>query len=286
MKADPWKLLEDARAILEHAMACGKCDASVMDEMERVEGLLGEVLSSGEPTAAEVLRILGHELKSPITALSSLLRTVEEGYASDPAQALALVSRARVRADELVPLVNDVLELGSIASKPFVCYEDVDLVHLLEGVHHLLSPMMADGKVEFLLVLPPPPVVVAGVESRLRRVVHNLCVNGFKYNRPGGSVTLSLSVEESWAVVRVADTGVGIPEADLPHVFGLLYRGSQARRNPDGGLGLGLSLVKQIVEIHSGSIEASSVEGEGTEMTVRLPLPGAPPPVSPPSTSG
>ena len=98
-------------------------------------------------------------------------------------------------------------------------------------------------------------------------------------------MTLSLSVEESWAVVRVADTGVGIPEADLPHVFGLLYRGSQARRNPDGGLGLGLSLVKQIVEVHSGSIEASSVEGEGTEMTVRLPLPGAPPPVSPPSTS-
>lgn len=284
MKADPWKLLEDARAILEHAMACGKCDQSVMDEMERVEGLLNAVLSSEEPTAAEVLRILGHELASPIAALSSLLRTVEEGYTSDPVQSLDLVGRARRRAEELVPLVNDITELGSLASKPFICFNDVDLQLLMEGVHHLLFPMMVEGGVGFSLSVPSGPVVVAGVESHLRRVVHNLCVNGFKYNRPGGAVNLSLCVETPFAVIRVKDTGVGIPAVDLPHVFDLLYRGSQARRNPDGGLGLGLSLVRQIVEVHGGTIEASSVEGQGTEMTVRLPLAGAPPPGSAPST--
>ncbi len=284
MKADPWKLLEDARAILERTMACGRCDASVMDEMERVEGLLNDVLSSDEPTAAEVLRILGHELKSPITALSSLLRTVEEGYAADPVRALELVGRARRRADELVPLVNDILELGSLASHPFLCFVDVNLQVLLEGVHHLLFPMMVDGGIGFSLSVPSGPVIVAGVESHLRRVVQNLCVNAFKYNRPGGKVELKLAVDSGRAVITVADTGVGIPAEDLPHVFGLLYRGKQARRNPDGGLGLGLSLVQQMLEVHGGTISASSVEGEGTAMTVSLPLSGAPPPPSAPST--
>ena len=284
MKADPWKLLEDARTLLESALLDGQCGETVRDEIVRVKELLDGVLASDEPTAGEVLRILGHELKSPITALSTLLRTVEEGYAADPAQALSLVGRARRRADELVPLVNDILELGSLASHPFLCFAPVDLQAVVEGVHHLLFPMMVEGGIGFSLSAPPGQIPVSGVESHLRRIVQNLCVNAFKYNRTGGSVHLALAVEPGTAVVTVSDTGVGIPAEDLPHVFGLLFRGSQARRNPDGGLGLGLSLVKQMVEVHGGTIDASSVEGQGTVMTVRLPLAGAPPPASAPST--
>jgi two-component system phosphate regulon sensor histidine kinase PhoR len=284
MKADPWKLLEDARTLLERALADGQCGETVRSEIVRVKELLDGVLGSDEPTAGEVLRILGHELKSPITALSSLLRTVEEGYASDPVKALELVGRARRRADELVPLVNDILELGSLASHPFLCFVSVDLQVVVEGVHDLLFPMMVEGGVGFTLSVPSGPVLVSGVESHLRRVFQNLCVNAFKYNRTGGSVHMALFVDSGFAVVTVSDTGVGIPAEDLPHVFGLLYRGSQARRNPDGGLGLGLSLVQQIVEVHGGTIDVSSVEGQGTVMTVRLPLSGAPPPVSAPST--
>ncbi len=93
---------------------------------------------------------------------------------------------------------------------------------------------------------------VRGRESFLRRIVQNLCVNAFKYNKPGGSIELKARQDGSWVVITVSDTGVGIPEADLPHVFSFLYRGRQAKRNPDGGLGLGLSMVKQIVEVHGG----------------------------------
>jgi len=269
MKKDPWKLLEDAMAILEHTLECGRCNDVVGDEIVRVKGLLSDVLADEEPTASEVLRILGHELKSPISALSSLLRTVEEGYTSDPVVALDLVGRARRRADELVPLVNDILELGSLASDSSILDSEVDLRRVLVGVHHLLAPMMEEGGVEFSISVPSSPVLVSGTESYLRRVAQNLCVNAFKYNRPGGSVSLALSVEDGSAVVVVSDT-------DLPHVFGLLYRGKQARKNPDGGLGLGLSMVRQIVEAHRGGISVSSAEGEGTEMTVRLPLAGSP----------
>lgn len=284
MRKDPWKLLEDAMNILEHTLACGRCNDVVGDEIVRVKKLLSDVLSDEEPTASEVLRILGHELKGPMSALSSLLRTVEEGFASDPEQALALVGRARRRADELVPLVNDILDVGSLSTDSSVMSDAVDLRHVAVGVHHLLTPMMEEGNVRFTLSVPPSSVLVPGTESYLRRVVQNLCMNAFKYNRPGGAVALSLEVEEDQAVLRVSDSGVGIPEADLPHIFGLLYRGKQARRNPDGGLGLGLSLVRQIIEAHGGRISASSVEGEGTVMTVSLPLPGAPPPGSGAST--
>ncbi|MEA3266378.1 MAG: ATP-binding protein, partial [Candidatus Fermentibacteria bacterium] len=78
--------------------------------------------------------------------------------------------------------------------------------------------------------------------------------------------------EDSIIVVEVEDTGMGIPAEDLPHVFDFLFRGKQAKRNPDGGLGLGLSMVKQIIQVHGGSITAASEPDEGTVMTVRLPL--------------
>jgi two-component system sensor histidine kinase BaeS len=85
-------------------------------------------------------------------------------------------------------------------------------------------------------------------------------------------MSLRVFQEDSSVVVVVADTGVGIPASDLPHVFMFLYRGRQAKRNPDGGLGLGLSMVKQIVEVHGGRIAVESEEGKGTVVTVRLPL--------------
>jgi len=93
--------------------------------------------------------------------------------------------------------------------------------------------------VGFSLSVPSGKVPVAGVESHLRRVFQNLCVNAFKYNRPGGSVHMALAVDTGFAVVTVSDTGVGIPAEDLPHGFGLLFRGSRPAATPTGGWGSG-----------------------------------------------
>jgi two-component system, OmpR family, phosphate regulon sensor histidine kinase PhoR len=275
MKREPWELVRQAREVLGRAGADCSCDRGMMEELVRITGELDDALSGDEPTAAEVMRILGHELKSPVAAIVSLLSAVEVGHVKNPGNTLKMVARARKRAEELLPLVTDVMELGSLsAADPSSFDESVSMLSVCMGVHDLLELMFQEKGISFELSVPPdsPYLAVRGRESFLRRVVQNLCVNAFKYNRPGGSITLRLFQEDPFVVVQVSDTGVGIPEADLPHVFSFLYRGRQAKRNPDGGLGLGLSMVKQIVEVHGGTISAESTEGEGTVMTVRLPL--------------
>lgn len=275
MKHEPWELVERTREILREAGGRCVCDPGIMVELRKVTDELDAALGSDEPTAGEVLRILGHELKSPIAAIVTLLHAVEIGYVKNPENSLKMVARARKRAEELVPLVNDVMELGDLSGTDISRLTDrVSMLEICRSVHELMELMFKEKGICFEFSYPDdePFLPVIGRESFLRRVVQNLCVNAFKYNRTGGCIYLRVFQEESQVVVEVKDTGLGIPAEDLPHVFSFLYRGKQAKRNPDGGLGLGLSMVKQIVEVHGGTIDASSKEGKGTIMTVRLPL--------------
>lgn len=271
MRDDPWELLKKARDRLVDAEArCG----SDLPDIEVVRALIDDILDSDEPTPADILRILGHEIRSPLSAMVALLASVSDGYLdTEPVRAREMVEKARLRAEELLPLVDDIMDLGTLASKLYeVQSGKVDLAALCNGVIHLWEPLITQKGRTLTGSIPPGPVAVMGSPSFLRRVVTNLVMNAFKYNNPGGRIELELLRDDSEAVIRVRDCGVGIPPEDLPHIFSFLYRGRQARRNPDGGLGLGLSLVRQIVERHGGTISAESAEGEGTVMTVRLPL--------------
>ena len=150
--------------------------------------------------------------------------------------------------------------------------EKVDLAALCSGIIHLWEPLVTQKGRKLTGTIPSEPVTVMGSPGFLRRVVTNLVMNAFKYGSEGGRIDLDVAERDGMAIITVADDGIGIPPEDLPHIFDFLYRGRQARRNPDGGLGLGLSLVRQIVERHGGTITAGSEEGKGTTMTVRLPL--------------
>ncbi len=271
MLKDPWELLKKARDRLVDAEA--RCGADLPD-IEVVRGLIDAILESDEPTPAEILRILGHELKGPLAAMVALLSSVSDGYLdSDPVRAREMVDRARRRAEELLPLVDDIMDLGSLAAGgESIPRTMVDLATLCSGVLHLWRPFFEQKGMRLTGDIAEGPLVVRGYQTFLRRVVTNLVMNAFKYNRPGGEVTMELTREGAEAELRVSDTGVGIPAEDLPHIFSFLYRGRQARRNPDGGLGLGLSLVRKIVEAHDGSITAESEFDRGTTMIVRLPL--------------
>jgi signal transduction histidine kinase len=270
MRSDPWDLLKQAYEKLGEAHDC--CGPAAPGIAE-VRDLIGEVLSSDEPTTADVLRILSHELKGPVAAMVALLASVSDGYLqNEPVRAQEMVERARKRAEELLPLIDDILELSTLAAGEGYPRELVDLSQVCDSVAHLWTPLMASKGITLEHDMPLSPVVVSGSASFLRRVATNLTMNAFKYNRPGGRVTIRLSSVADGAVLEVSDTGVGIPPDDLPHIFSFLYRGRQARRNPDGGLGLGLSLVKKIVESHGGEIEARSRIDEGTTMIVTLPL--------------
>jgi len=268
MRREPWELLKQAYDKLEEAESCPGVDG-----IAEVRELIRRTLESDEPTAGEVMRILGHELKAPVSAMVTLLASVEDGYLEhDPERARDMVSRAKSRAEELLPLIDDIMDLGNLSSGEEIPENCVDLSEVTSGVLHLLEPMVSEGGVELTADLPEEDVPVGGAETFLRRVVNNLVMNAYKYNRTRGIVNVSLDSDEAQATLVVEDTGVGISEDDMPHIFSFLYRGRQARRNPGGGMGLGLSMVKQIVELHGGEITAESTEGRGTRMTVRLPV--------------
>ncbi|MCK5133046.1 MAG: HAMP domain-containing histidine kinase [Candidatus Sabulitectum sp.] len=275
MKHEPWELVKKVQRILQQAGQECVCDAGMMGELTKITDELEYALSGNEPTAGEVLRILGHELKSPIAAIVSLLHAVEIGYVKNPENSMRMIGRARKRAEELLPLVTDIMVLGNLTGADASHLDErVSMLAICRSVHELMELMFKEKGISFEFSYPEdePFLAVRGRETFLRRVIQNLCVNAFKYNRAGGCIYLRVFAEDSTVVVEVEDTGMGIPAEDLPHVFAFLFRGSQAKRNPDGGLGLGLSMVKQIVEVHGGTITAESEEGKGTIMTVRLPI--------------
>ena len=134
-----------------------------------------------------------------------------------------------------------------------------------------LTPLARENGIELDCTVKEP-LEVNGDALKLQQVVYNIIDNAIKYTPRGGEVHCSLSRAGRKAVIKVSDTGVGIPEADLPHIFDRFYRVDKARSRETGGTGLGLSIVKQFVLLHGGTIEAASTAGKGTTFTIELPL--------------
>jgi signal transduction histidine kinase len=147
--------------------------------------------------------------------------------------------------------------------------EPVPLRALLAEAVELYEDV-ADAKHVTVTLEPGEEVVVSGARDRLRQVFANLLDNAIKYSRDGGAVGVSIGREDAFAVVRVTDTGIGIPAADLPRIWERLYRADPSRT--ERGLGLGLSLVKAYVQAHGGTVEARSEIEQGSTFTVRLPV--------------
>ena len=174
--------------------------------------------------------------------------------------------------DRLSRIVSDLLTLVNIDSGGMrLNRSDLDLNELLLEQVKRLAPLARENGVE-LDCSGREAVEVNGDSVKLQQVVYNVIDNAIKYTPRGGEVHASISRAGKRAIIRVADTGIGIPADDLPHVFDRFYRVDKARSRATGGTGLGLSIVKQIVMLHGGTISASSEEGKGTTFTIELPL--------------
>lgn len=148
-------------------------------------------------------------------------------------------------------------------------HEPVELDNILIEVYRQVSRIEKPVAVELVDV---DQVMILGDEDRLKQLILNLVDNGIKYTLPGGTVRLSLSKESSWAHLIVADTGIGIPPEDLPHIFDRFYRVDKARSRAQGGSGLGLAIAKWVVQAHGGAIQVDSTPGQGTTFRITLPL--------------
>lgn len=210
-----------------------------------------------------------HELRTPLTAVSGNVDLLMLGAASDPAQQRRALQRMDSELERMGRLVDDLLTLSRLDSRPALRRGDIDLNSLAQDVVDQFRELAPH---HHWLLQGAAGVIVSGDGDRLRQVLLNVLENARKYTPEGGSVTVTVGVEQDTAILTIADTGIGIPAEDVPHVWDRFYRIDQARTRAGGGFGLGLAIVKSIVESHGGHVALTSQSGTGTIVTLRMPL--------------
>lgn len=248
---------------------------SVYPLSERNEGVL--VLTEDqteslalEKTRQEFLSNVSHELRTPLSSVKLMLETVLES--PDDETADIFVPQALAQVDRLVSLVGRLLEQARAESGNFTLnLQAVDLEAVAAPIVQSFEPQAAAKDVT-LEMRPKRPVLVEADPERLSQVLVNLIDNALRYTPPKGSVITSTDADGGYAIIRVSDTGSGIPYRDIPHIFQRFYVVDRSRARDMSGAGLGLSIVKQIVEAHGGTVKAESTLNRGTTFTVRIPI--------------
>ena len=213
-----------------------------------------------------------HELKTPLSTMKILIETILYQDPIDPNMTKDFLSDVNQEIDRLNRIVSDLLTLVNIDSGAArLNSSDIDIHELILEQVKRLAPLARESGIE-LDCSVREAMEVTGDAVKLQQVIYNVIDNAIKYTPRGGEVHVSLSRAGKRAILRIADTGIGIPASDLPHIFDRFYRVDKARSRATGGTGLGLSIVKQIVQLHGGSILATSEEGNGTTFVVELPL--------------
>ena len=212
---------------------------------------------------------VSHELKTPLQGIIGSAELLESGVVQ-PGDVPRFVGHIRSEAQRLVTLINDIIRLSELDEGGALPSEPVELLSLCRDTAQSLAPAAEAHNVT--VSVTGEEVTVPGVRRLISEVFTNLCDNAIKYNRDGGSVSVTVSRDGGDAVVSVSDTGIGIPPEHQSRVFERFYRVDKSHSKASGGTGLGLSIVKHAVLYHHGTVEVHSVPGEGTTFTVRLPM--------------
>jgi signal transduction histidine kinase len=233
-----------------------------------------EKIRALEERKSSFLRLVAHQLRSPLGAIRSLLDVVLGGYARDPAEERDTLQRAHYRTDLMLAMLDDLLSLSRLkdaATAESAASERVDVAAIVRDLETLYRPR-ADEKNLRLTVSPArsPAAILANADD-VRQAINNLLDNAINYTPSGGSVTASAETAGANVVVRVADTGIGIAEESLGRLFEEFYRAPNAKTAVPHGTGLGLAIVKRAVEKWNGTVKVESKLGAGTAFTIEFP---------------
>jgi len=221
----------------------------------------------------EFLATLSHELRTPLTSIVGWVYLLRSGRL-DPAGVARGLETIDRNAMLQAQLVSDILDMSRIMAARFrLNVRPLELAPVVAAAMDSLVPAASAKGIRLLPVLDPSAGVVSGDADRLQQVVWNLLSNAIKFTPQGGRVQVRLARAEGHAEITVEDTGPGIRPEVLPHVFELFRQGDSSNTRAHGGLGLGLAVVRQLVELHGGTVHAASAgPGAGSAFTVRLPL--------------
>lgn len=220
-----------------------------------------------------MLGTLAHELRNPLGVLANAVQLIDLAHPKDPklSYATQLIGR---QTKFLSTLIEDLLEVVRVRSgKASLQPREVVLGELIGAAVESSGAAIRSKEQRVEAVLPPAPIVLNVDPTRVKQVLINLLSNASRFSGAGATIWIKATTEGDEAVVRVTDQGRGIPAEMLPHVFELFSQADAAPRDAGAGLGLGLSIVKEYVELHGGSVQVRSEGmGQGSEFVVRLPL--------------
>lgn len=229
--------------------------------------------AAAERSRREFTANVSHELKTPLQSIIGSAELLENGMVAQP-DVPRFAGRIRTEAQRLVSLIEDIFRLSQMDEEAAMPRETVELLALAQEVCASLDHQAAAKNVRLTVSGSPSPV--SGVRPLLYEMVYNLCDNAVKYNVEGGSVTVDVGLEGQNVVLRVCDTGIGIPPEYQDRVFERFFRVDKSRSKAIGGTGLGLAIVKHAVKYHSGHLCLKSTPGQGTAITVSFPAAAGP----------
>ena len=232
-----------------------------------------EALRETDRRKDEFLAMLAHELRNPLAPIRNAAQVLKLVGPADANQRWAREVIER-QTQHLTRLVDDLLDVSRITrGKVTLQREPLNLTTIIHRAVETSRPLIDTRKHLLTITLPAEPLYVEGDLTRLVQVVGNLLNNAAKFTEEGGQIQLEVSQENGQAVIRVRDNGIGLTEDLIPHVFDLFTQADRSLDRSQGGLGIGLTLVRNLVEMHGGTVEAKSEgPGQGSEFTIWLPL--------------
>jgi signal transduction histidine kinase len=243
---------------------------------ERIDDLkleIDELTYSGQ-LKSEFASVASHELKTPLTAIKgsvdTLLSNLQSREFADMEEFLLVI---REEVDRLIEMTGKILEISSLDySNRVMERRSVRLSRVVDSCLQALEVHLQEKDMEINLEIPPSLPCVFADADMIRQVLINLIGNAIKFSPGGQTISVAARPQGRWLEVEISDTGIGIPQAEQPHIFDRFYQGSRSGDNHVQSTGLGLAIVKQIVDQHQGTIQVESVPGEGARFTFRLPL--------------
>jgi signal transduction histidine kinase len=277
----------DALTAAVRRMGAGDLDQRVpvvaddeVGELARAFNAMAGNLARTEQLRRTMVADVAHELRTPLTNLRGYLEAIQDGVAPPDAGVIASLHEEAVHLSRLVDDLQD-LALADAGQLPLE-RRPVAVADVVGPVTRLVAPRAAAAGIAVEAELQPGLPAVEADPLRARQIVHNLLGNAVRHTPAGGAVRVRARRTADGVEVTVADTGEGIPPEHLPHVFERFYRADRSRSRATGGAGIGLAVVKQLVEAHGGRVGVESTPGRGTTLRFTLPvaapaaLPGAP----------
>jgi len=270
--------LADAREALESAHEALRATERERRDLEAELHAAREELRLATRQREQFLAMLSHELRNPLAAVlhATMLLQLEAAHEQDDPTSHATTARRVVERQtrHMARLLDDLLDMARVESGKLELRQcSCDLCDAIQSGIEALAPMLAERSLELVRELPAEPLPMQGDPARLQQVVVNLLSNAVRHSDPGSSIELVVRRDADHVALSLRDHGSGISPELLPRIFEPFVQSEQALDRPRGGLGVGLTLVRHIVELHGGSVEATSEgAGLGSELLVRLPL--------------